>query len=287
MNDAPQPVPAASDAVTRVHPAGGPPSELVLAEYDAGVPGDAEADAMAAHVTGCAACQRILAALRSVRDDVRREFAPMPAVVSRRLAASLAAAGAPPGPSTADGRGRHRAPEVVELAAARRVRRLRAVGAVAAGLIVLGGGGYLVIDQGHLSSGEDSAVNAGGDGGDGGDSLDSAAGAEANEGAADGGLPVFDRQSLAAAAGELLASSPLSTQSAGGGATTTDVDAGCLASLPVATGEALSVTRAVYEGQPALVVLFPGPPGMLQVTVLSDCTEAGEPQVLDQFTAQR
>lgn len=284
MNDAPQPDPAASDGpATRVHPAGDPPSELALAEYDAGDPGDADA-AIAAHVAGCAACQRILAALQSVRDDVRREFAPMPAAVSRQLAESLAAAVAPPGLSTVDKRGRHRAPEVVELAAARRVRGLRAAGAVAAGLIVLGAGGYLVLDQGHLGSGADSAVSAGDSGGD---SLDGGGGTEEDAGGVDAELPVFDRQSLEAAADELLASSPLSAETGGGGGDSTGVDAGCLASLPVATGEALSVTRAVYEGEPALVLLFPGPPGLVQVTVLTDCAEAGEPQVLDQFTAER
>lgn len=287
MNGAPPPDPAASghpapeEPSTGFHPPGDQPSELALAEYDAGVPDAEAAAAIMAHVAGCASCQRILTVLQSVRDDVRREFAPMPAAVSQRLAASLTPAGAA-GPSTVDGQGRHRAPEVVELATARRVRRLRAIGAVAAGLIVLGGGGYLVVDQGHLGSGADSAVSA--DQGAGGDSLNSGAEVDADEGPAGAGLPVFDRQSLQAAAGELLTNAPLATD---GGRGTTDVDAGCLASLPVATGEALSITRAVYEGQPALVVLFPGPPGRVQVTVLSDCGEAGERRVLDQFTADR
>lgn len=109
--------------------------------------------------------------------------------------------------------------------------------------------------------------------------------AEEKSAAPRGPPSVFDRQSLEAAAGDLLASSPLSTESAGG--STTEVDAGCLASLPVATGEVLSVTRVVYEGRPALVVLFPDAPTRVQVTVLSDCGGEGEPRVLDQFTADR
>ncbi len=292
MNDAPQPDPAASDVAGTdgmppkgsVHPPDGKPSELALAEYDAGVSPEADAATIAAHVAGCPACQLVLAALRSVRDDVRRESAPMPAAVSRRLAEALAAAAGSSDPnlSTVDRQGRHRVPDVVEMAAARRVRRLRAAGAVAAGLIVLGGGGYLVTDQGHLGSGDDSAAGAVEDPGGGDSGADSGGEVGSAEGAA---LPVFDRQSLEAAAGDLLASSPLSTESAGG--STTEVDAGCLASLPVATGEVLSVTRVVYEGQPALVVLFPDAPARVQVTVLSDCGGEGEPRVLDQFTADR
>lgn len=280
-----------TDAVRRaddppVHPSDGEPDAELLAECSVAVgDGGVLPDPVGTHLAGCAQCRATLDALLAVRTELRAAAAPMPAAVSRRIAAGLSDLAPAPAPATAPRVGRHRAPARDEFGTAWRRRRLRALSSIAAGVIVLGGAGYLLV------TGAESIVDAGGD-------TESAAGGggdsgvfSADEDSAD--LPAYDRASLRAAAGDLVASS----SSAEGGVATANpggppqpdaavVEPDCLASLPVATGAALSITRALYDDQPAIVVLFAGSPGRVQVTVLSDCS-AGEPSVLDQFEADR
>lgn len=278
MNDA-VPEPA-------LHPAGRAPDAERLADYALTREDGAAAAEEAGHVAGCAECRSVLAVLDSVRADLRAQAAPMPALVSRRIATALAAAG-----PAARGSGRHRAGEAEEFLAAWRRRRLRAISSAAAGLIILGGGGYLLADGIGSSVSDSTDSTAGSGGGSSGDSVFGAAGA--------GELPAYDRDSLRAAVGELLAASaggpdtsaggPESSGSGTGTDTTgaaTSVEPDCAASLPVATGAALSITRAVYDARPAIVVLFADASDRVQVTVLSDCSE-GPPTVLDEFTADR
>lgn len=269
------------DADLPLHPRGGDSDADVLAEYSVDVgDGGVLPNDVAAHLAGCGQCRATLDALLAVRTELRAATAPMPAAVSRRVAAALGDV------APATGSGRHRAPARDEFSAARRRRRVRAMSSVAAGVIVLGGGGYLVV------TGAGSIVNGAGD-------SESADGGAENAGplAVDedfAGLPAYDRDSLRAAVGDLLAGPPAAE---GGGVDTsstegvpdsaaTAVEPDCLASLPVATGAALSITRATYDGQSAIVLLFAAPSGQVQVTVLSDCSD-GDPRVLDEFAADR
>ena len=278
MNDAVR----RDDAGLPLHPHGGESDADVLAEYSVDVvDGGVLPDEVAAHLAGCGQCRATLDALLAVRTELRAAAAPMPAAVSRRVAAALSDLA----PGTRSGR--HQEPARDEFSSARRRRRrLRAMSSVAAGVIVLGGGGYLLV------TGADSVVG-------GADGSDSAAGGGAEEGvlstdedSAD--LPAYDRDSLRAAVGDLLAEPPAaeggevdtsSTERVPDSAVTA-VEPDCLASLPVATGAALSITRATYDGQSAIVLLFAAPSGQVQVTVLSDCSD-GDPRVLDEFAADR
>lgn len=243
---------------------------------------DSRASEVTAHLAGCTDCRTVVAALDAVRTELRAQTAPMPAAVSRRIAAALRDEGsvAPTGQGATDvaAAGRHRSHDPDDVATAWRPR-LRFLAAVAAGVIVVGGGGFLVVDRIGTGGGSDGSTSS-----DAGADDDTVFGAPQ-----DADPPAYDRASLRAAVGDLLATDGatdgggIETQSAGGA---TAVEPDCLASLPVATGAALSITRAVYDGQPAIIVLFAGSPGRVQVTVLTDCTE-GEPQVLDEFEAYR
>jgi len=289
MTDHPDIEPAHS-----VHPLGSPPDRLALAELDAGLPDEAAAVLAAQHVTGCAECQAVLSGLRATRAALGAlGGTPMPAAVADRIAAALEAERAgveetqpDAGDLTGADSARRGEAEVIELRSARRQRRLRLASGLAAGIVLLGGGGYLI---GNFQvGGEDSATVA--DGGE-------AAVPEFGEDSGAGGeeLPSYDRQSLEAAVGDLLEGSPRSTpggagepETAGGeGGAPSDVDADCLASIPVATAQALSITRVSYEGRPAIVVLFTAEPGRVQVTVLSDCLDGSSPAVIDEFEAAR
>lgn len=293
-----------------VHPLNGAPDLAALAEFDAGRPDqdradtaadtatDTATDAATAHIARCAECQAVLSGLRAVRADVAGLAGPpMPAAVADRIAAALAAE---PGAETGAERGaastpvgsdsgRHRAAEVIQLRSARRMQRLRVGAGLAAGIVLLGGGGYLVTNLAGAGGGQDAATSA-----------DSGGQEAADDGAGTLSVPGYDRQSLEAAAGDLLAGER-DTASGGGpvpetlsegegeeqGAGGTDVDADCLASIPVVTAEALLITRVIYEGQPAIVVLFPGEPGRVDVTVLSDCADGEPATVRDVFDAER
>lgn len=269
-----------------VHPPGGDPDAESLAGYSVEVgDGGVLPDAVTTHLAGCAQCRATLDALVAVRTELRAAAPPMPAAVSRRIAAGLRERAPVPTVALAPGVGRHRAPPRDEFSTAWRRRRLRALSSMAAGVIVLGGGGYL------LMTGAESIVDAGGDteSADGGGGDAGVFSAEENT----AGLPAYDRASLRAAAGDLVGSS---SRAEGGVATATPgglpqpnaaaVEPDCLASLPVATGATLSISRARYEGQPAIIVLFAGAAGRVQVTVLSDCS-TGQPMVLDEFEADR
>lgn len=281
-----------------VHPLTGSPDRAALAEFDAGLPDEAATALASAHVEHCPDCQAVLSGLRATRADLGRlAGTPMPASVADRVARALAAerrtseaerrttkADRPaPASEPADGdRGRHRAAKVIELRSARRVHRLRVAAGLAAGLVLLGGGGYLV---GGITSGSDEAAT----------SADGGSRAESVEDSAAGGLPSYDRQSLEAAVGELLASNSPATPEEGGAAETavtaageaTSVDPDCLASIPVATAQALSITRALYDSRPVIVLLLAGDPGQVQVTVVSDCSEGAEPAVVEEFQVPR
>ncbi|MGI8529167.1 MAG: hypothetical protein ACR2KO_06795 [Geodermatophilaceae bacterium] len=293
------------DPARSVHPLNSSPDRLALAEFDAGLPDEVTVARASVHVEGCTECQAVLDALHAVRADVGRlAGTPMPSAVAARIAAALAAGGVsepgsgrehttgaertetgwvsePAEPSF----GRHRAAEMIELRSARRIQRLRVAAGLAAGLVLLGGVGYLSV-QG-IGTGGDAATSAVG-----GDS--------AEEGAGDAGtdaLPSYDRQSLEAAVGDLLEGSPVSTDEQDGVPDTTTADAGqdaesavdpdCLARIPVATAEALSIDRVSYEGQSAIVVIFAGDPGQVQVTVVSDCADGAVPAVIVEFDADR
>lgn len=280
------------DPARSVHPLNGPPDRLALAEFEAGLPDEATVARASAHVEACAECQAVLVALHAVRADVGRlAGTPMPSAVAARIAAALAAAqtggvSTPAEPAAEPSFGRHRAAEVIELRSARRIQRLRVAAGLAAGLVLLGGVGYLSV-QG-IGTGGDAATSAG----SGGDS--------AEEGAGDAGtdaLPSYDRQSLEAAVGDLLEGGPVSAEEPAGVPDTTTADAGqdeesavdpdCLARIPVATAEALSIDRVIYEGQSAIVVIFAGDPGQVQVTVVSDCADGTVPAVIVEFDADR
>jgi hypothetical protein len=56
--------------------------------------------------------------------------------------------------------------------------------------------------------------------------------------------------------------------------------AGCIAALP-AGGDVLAVDYALYAGAPAVAVVQPGRPGLVQVTVVGSGCSAADPQVLD------
>jgi len=314
------------DPARSVHPLNSSPDRLALAEFDAGLPDEVTVARASVHVEGCTECQAVLDALHAVRADVGRlAGTPMPSAVAARIAAALAAGGvSEPGSGRehttgaertetgwvsepGSGRehttgaertetgwvsepaepsfGRHRGAEVIELRSARRIQRLRVAAGLAAGLVLLGGVGYLSV-QG-IGTGGDAATSAVG-----GDS--------AEEGAGDAGtdaLPSYDRQSLEAAVGDLLEGSPVSTDEQDGVPDTTTADAGqdaesavdpdCLARIPVATAEALSIDRVSYEGQSAIVVIFAGDPGQVQVTVVSDCADGAVPAVIVEFDADR
>lgn len=272
------------DPASPVHPRGGVPDRAALSDFDAGRPDDPGAALASAHVEGCEQCQAVLSALRAVRADLRLLGAtPMPAAVADRVAAALAAeprsVGDPAAAGEPDG-GRHRAAQVIELRSARRVRRLRVAAGLAAGIVLLGGGGYLLSD---ITGGTSATTSAVGD-----------AAEEAAPGVADSdgsqALPSYDRQSLEAAVGELLAeplgtpAQPSTSTDEGGGIA---VEPECLTRIPMATSQALAIVRAIYEGRPAIVVLFPGEPGQVQVTVLSDCAQGAVPAVVDEFPAER
>lgn len=274
-----------NDAVRRpdddlpIHPRGQASDAELLAEFSIDLREEVDLPRdVARHVAACADCRSILDVLLAVGAELRAAAPPMPAAVSQRLAAALGELRSDAGVRS----GRHRATATDELATSWRRRRLRAVGSVAAGLIMLGGGGYLVV------TGADSVVSGGGD------SAENGAGGEALSADEDSGLPAYNRESLRAAVGDILLTGLARAEEEGVDASTTEgvpdtvtaVEPECLASLPVATGAALSITRALYDGQPAIVVLFAAESGQVQVTVLSDCS-AGEPTVLDQFEADR
>ncbi len=276
MNEHPPDPPTSS-----VHPVSGAPDRVALAEFHAGLPDEPGTAAIAAHVQECADCQAVLSGLRATSADLQQlGSTPMPAAVADRIAAALAAEPRVPG-SVESREGRHRAAQVVERRPSRDLGWLRAAAGLAAGIVLLGGGGYLLIDA--AGGGEDAATMA--DSGGGGDEA-----APQGE-SAEGVLPSFDRQSLEAAAGALLEDNPLpraqTTDDAEGAATDVDVSQDCLASIPVATAQALSVTRALYQGQPAIIVIFADSPGRVAVTVFSDCAEGAPPEVIDSFPADR
>lgn len=265
-----------------VHPATGSPDRIALADYDANLPDTAATALISAHVEGCADCQAVLSALRATRSDLTQlAGTPMPAAVADRIAAALAAERRTSTAADAEA-GRHRAAQVIELRPARSLGWLRAAAGLAAGIVLLGGGGYLLVN------------GTGAGGGDTGASLAEGADEEAAPQADSGGeaLRSFDRQSLEAAVDELLRDAALSRSgepeiAEGGQSAATDVSQECLTSIPVATAQALVVTRVVYQDRPAIVVLFAGAPGQVQVTVFSDCAEGVEPGVVDAFTADR
>jgi len=299
-----------------VHPRNGAPDRLALAEFDAGLPDETGVAQAAAHVAGCAQCQAVLSGLGAARASLQLlAGTPMPRAVADRIAAALAAEAATAGPprteaerestpgsgserestpgsetgfsavASVEATGGHRPAEVIELRSARRVRRLRVAAALAAAIVVVGGGGYVLTAPG---GGEDSATSAEGAG-----DVAQDHGAESGGGQA---LARYDRQSLEAAVGDLLAAGTASgseggsPRTAGGGeevAPGGGVDQDCLASIPVATAEALSITRAIYEDQVAIVVLFAADPGRVQVTVLADCVDGTESAVVVAFDAAR
>ncbi|MBA2389628.1 MAG: hypothetical protein H0V67_05165 [Geodermatophilaceae bacterium] len=295
-----------AEPASPVHPRNGAPDRLALAEFDAGLPDETGVAQAAAHVAGCAQCQAVLSGLGAARASLQLlAGTPIPRAVADRIAAALAAEAATadpprteaerestPGSATGFGAvasveatGGHRPAEVIELRSARRVRRLRVAAALAAAIVVVGGGGYVLTAPG---GGEDSATSAEGAGDVAQDN-----GAESGGGQA---LARYDRQSLEAAVGDLLAagtgsgSEGGSPRTAGGGeevAPGGGVDQDCLASIPVATAEALSITRAIYEDQVAIVVLFAADPGRVQVTVLADCVDGTESAVVVAFDAAR
>ncbi|MGI8694449.1 MAG: hypothetical protein ACR2JK_16375 [Geodermatophilaceae bacterium] len=259
--------------VSSVHPAVGPPDRLALAEFDAGLPEEPEAVLVAAHVEGCADCRQILAGLRAARTDLAGlAGTPMPPAIAARIAATVAA--------EQDG-GRHRAP-VIELRSERRMRRLRVASGLAAGIVLLGGVGYRLVEDTGGTDATTSAV----------DGVGEEAAPDVDNGAGTAALPSYDRQSLEARVEDLLARAPGET--AEGPMTTADdelgadtaVDAACLARIPLETSEALSISRVIYEGRSAIVVIFPGEPARVQVTVVSDCAESAVPSVIDEFTAE-
>lgn len=306
-----------------VHAQNAPPDRVALAGFDAGLLNEADSALTEAHVTGCDGCQAVLAGLRAARADIGRlGGTSMPVAVADRIAAALAAEPGPGRPLTAGGEGtgssgmtqpgsvpehpaetdpaatddlvgdsagpdsgRHRAAEVIELRSARRLRRIRVASGLAAGLVLLGGGGYLLADL--TGGGEDAATS----------SADGVAQPESGvDSGAGSSVPRFDRESLAAAVGQLLEDSPRATSAPGSlpGSVPTEeavddtaVERDCLISIPVATAQALSITRAIYEGQPAIVVLLAAEPGQVQVTVVSDCADGAPPAVIDEFTADR
>lgn len=285
------------EPTVELHPPDGDPDVVLLAELAGdladgrGVPA-----AHRAHLADCEQCRAIVAAVSSVGAELRAEIRPMPAAVSRRLAVALAearttaadgdaavGAAVPPAGVVVPLSGRHRAGGHDEVRTERRLRMLRAVGAAAASLVIVVGGGYLVVDGlGSVGSSNESADGAGAESG--GDSVTSGE---------DSDLTAYDRTSLEAAVGDLLDGEE-AVEGAGGApaepnvpeAAATGVDDDCLASLPVATGAALSISRAEYEGQAAIIVLFAAAGGRVQVTVVSDCT-AGQPMVLEEFETSR
>lgn len=282
-----------------LHPPVGGPDEDALAELVFDLEDGTAPPELAAHVAGCPACGAVLAALGATVADLRAELTPLPDAVRRRLTESLAVIEHPPTsvpvPETAEPspaapipldaarRGRHRARDD-ERDRYWRVRRLRAVSGVAAALIVVGGVGYLGVTglggDGSDFGASDTAAEGGGSGAD----------EESVTTDGDGAVPSYDRQSLRAAVPELLGRNvdteggtpPLPVEPVPGAAAAVDDE--CLASLPVATASAVSITRAVYDGQPAIVVLFAPAGSAVQVTVLSDC-DGGPPTVLDSFEA--
>lgn len=256
------------------HPAAGLPDRVALAEFDAGVPDEPQAAQIAAHVDGCADCQQVLAGLRATRADLASlAGTPMPPAFAARIAVAVA---------EQDG-GRHRAAQVIELRSERRMRRLRVASGLAAGIVLLGGGGYLLADgTGSPDAGTTSTADGAGD----------AVAPELDSGAGGAALPSYDRQSLEAGVNDLLARDSVDTPDGPVAATdeaaaaSTTVDPVCLARIPLVTSEALSIIRVSYEGRSAIVVIFPGEPGQVQVTVVSDCAEPAVPSVIDEFTAE-
>lgn len=291
-----------------VHVDGGSPDLEVLAAYDLDVAsGDVPDARIAAHVDGCAACTARLSDLRAVVGQVRGLVPPMPADLPERLGTLLAGLSEPAsvsGPDPVDPpvaavgaagpgvvtslAGRHRSTSQGEPPSVRRGRLVRAIAGIAAGIIVLGGGSWLVSELGH--DGYDSATSA--DSG-------AAEAAGGNDGA--GSAAGFDRQTLVAAVPSLLTDGVRAVPQPGGAAQTgagPDTDGNgvststvttppCLARVPVATTEALLIVSADYDGVPALILLFAAGPDTVQVTVVSDCSDGGVPGVLDQFTAPR
>ena len=274
-----------------VHPDSGPPDRIALAEHDAGLPSD---PGTGAHVAACQDCQAVLAALRAVRADVASlGGTPMPTAVADRIGSALAAARAaegaatePAGAETGQPRpalddpdsGRHRQADVTQLATHRRGRWRNAAAGIAAGIVLFGGGTYLLTQPG----GSDSATSG----------VDSGGSVFAeNDPGRPTALPSYNRVSLQAAIPTLLTAA---TAAGGGGsdAESSGPDQAqreCLAGIPVSGSTLLTSVPARYEGLDALVLIFgTADPARVQVTVVSaDCGSGAGATVLDAFETAR
>ncbi len=239
-----------------------------LADLDAGVLTDTEAEPVRTHAAGCARCGQVLAALGGVRADLRALPAPpLPPAVAARLDATLAdlrrvPAADRPATTTA----RPPAP-AADLAAARerRARRLRVLGGTAAAAVALVVAGASVTSVIRAGSGSDDSA-----GGGGGATLDQRTTQREDSAAAPGAaaptslppLPNFDRSSLAAALPALTATYAVGrvvedgpTGPAGAMADRAQRTA-CVRAIPGAEGEVTAVRWIRYAGRPAYVLVF-------------------------------
>ncbi len=176
--------------------------------------------------------------------------------------------------------GRHRQADAAELATYRRGRWRNATAGIAAGIVLFGGGTYLLTQPGGSESAT-SSVDSGGSVSSGNDPGRPAA------------LPSYDRVSLQAAVPTLLTSA---TAAGGGGSDAESSGEGqdqthreCLAGIPVSGSTLLTSVRALYEGQDALIlILDTADPARVQVTVVSaDCGSGTDVTVLDAFETAR
>ncbi len=247
---------------------GEPHPELdTLADLDAGVLDDTEAERVRAHAAGCARCGQVLVALGGVRADLRALPAPpMPAAVAARLDATLADLRTSPAVDRmAAATARPPAP-VADLAAARdrRWRRLKAVTGATAAVFALVVAGASVTSLVRSGGGSDS--DAGGGGGSAAEGTteqqDSAGVPNAAAPTELPALPDFDRATLRAALPSLAAATALGRVAGSGqnGPAGSLADPGlrtaCAGTIPGAEGRLTAVSWIRYEGRPAYVLVF-------------------------------
>jgi hypothetical protein len=255
-------------------PAQAPPPhpELdTIADLDAGVLDDAEAERIAAHVATCARCGQVLAALGGVRAELRAlPVPPIPAAVAARLDSTLAELSAAPRDARTDRSVAAAAPApAADLAAARdrRWRRLKAAtGAAAAVLALVVAGASITSLVRAGGGGSDSSAGGGGGQGEPRTSLEQDDSAAA-QGAAPAptslpALPSFDRTTLRAALPSIEASAELArvpdARKSGPAGAMADaaLRTACAKTIPGNTGVLRAVRWISYDGQPAYVFVF-------------------------------
>jgi hypothetical protein len=269
-----------------------------LADLHAGALDRASAERVRPHVSSCALCTGVLAALDTVRRELHeRPSPPMPAAVATRLDATLAelrrgevpAAGRPaPDLGAADlGAADLGATDLgaTDLGAARERRRrrlVRGLGAVAAAVAVIAAGASvtaLIRTGGGNDKATSTAAGAGSAGSAGtADSAGQPAPAEGTRSAAPSiAIPTYDRNTLRTALPSIAQESALSIITGPGdtGRAGAMADTGrrtaCAGTIRGSRGQLQAVERIRYEGMPAYVFVFDDNGQQTGFVVSDDC----------------